>query len=82
MGACWHASQVYVRVEETGNKRGRETNDRKIQPGRTDKERTIPMNELEKTKKDERLVRSPEVTIRPTGQKSHRMFVKYRVFHE
>lgn len=80
MGACWHASQVYVRVEKTGNKRGRETNDRKIQPGRTDKENDT--DERAKTKRDERLVRSPEVTIQPTGQKSHRMFVKYRVFHE
>lgn len=51
MGACWHASQCsahYVRVEETGNKRGRETNDRKMQLERND------TDEGTKTKKDER----------------------------
>lgn len=73
--------KVYVRVEETGNRRGRETNDRKMQPERND------TDERAKTKKDERLLRSPRhaggVTIQPTGQKSpRRMFVKYRVFHE
>lgn len=41
MGACWHVSQVYVRVEETGNKRGRETNDRKMQPEKNDTDERV-----------------------------------------
>lgn len=41
MGACWHVSRVYVRVEETGNKRGRETNDRKMQPEKNDTDERV-----------------------------------------
>lgn len=43
MGASqrWHVSQVYVRVEETGNKRRRETNDRKMQPEKNDTDERV-----------------------------------------
>lgn len=83
MGACWHASQVYVRVEETGNRRGRETNDRKMQPERND------TDERAKTKKDERRKTAAVAAPRQRSNDSangaeepRRMFVKYRVFHE
>lgn len=61
-------------MEGTENERGRETNDRKMQSERND------IDERAETKKDERLVRSPGITIQVTGQKSRRIFVKYRVY--